>query len=373
MSATDVYGTTSTSRHAISRFQSVCKFGSRGHSESVGGHGDSSFPSDEGIRKLSAAVATAAKDDPVAFSVLERANDASQVEQHMADAIARIRKNGRDASLTAPQRGALEAIVLLIGRPALFIKNDDFDLPDGEWEILAPHRPNIRDAVKSVGQIGISMAYGGPYVGTGFVVAPNTILTNRHVVERFVVRIAERWILDPGCKMRIDFKQEFGVAEKAQFPIEGVIWIADKEPDLALMKLDSKSVAPRTPPPPLCLQSNSNYVTDNNQVYVVGYPAADPGRNDPLEMHRIFEGVYEKKRLSPGRILAVDGEHGRLAHDCSTLGGSSGSCVIDMATNSVVGLHFEGNYRVSNKAVLLPSLVGRDEYRALNFRDGRNA
>ena len=40
-----------------------------------------------------------------------------------------------------------------------------------------------------------------------------------------------------------------------------------------------------------------------------------------------------------------------LAHDCSTLGGNSGSTLIDVEAETVLGLHFEGYYLVANYAV----------------------
>jgi endonuclease G len=40
-----------------------------------------------------------------------------------------------------------------------------------------------------------------------------------------------------------------------------------------------------------------------------------------------------------------------LGHDASTLGGNSGSCVIELATGKVQGLHFGGVYRERNNAV----------------------
>ena len=40
-----------------------------------------------------------------------------------------------------------------------------------------------------------------------------------------------------------------------------------------------------------------------------------------------------------------------ITHDCSTLGGNSGSAVIDLATGHVIGLHFAGAYLKANYAV----------------------
>jgi V8-like Glu-specific endopeptidase len=47
-------------------------------------------------------------------------------------------------------------------------------------------------------------------------------------------------------------------------------------------------------------------------------------------------------RLSPGKVTARQSAKKRFEHDCSTLGGSSGSCVVDFAGHCVVGLHFGG-------------------------------
>ncbi len=365
-------------RNTVSRFLS--RGGFSGRLESVGGGEESSPPSDDDVRKMASTLASAVRDDPLAFGVLGEIRTEGHIRDHLASAMGAIHKDGRNASLTEPQISALEAIVLLTGRPALFIKNDDFELPTGIWEMLAPYHPAICAVVKSVGRIGVSMDYGTPYVGSGFVVGKNLIMTNRHVILKFVARTSDRWTLDPGCQMVIDFKQEFGVADKAVFPVESVVWVDERDNvDMALLKLDVSAVGGRSVPPPLRLQKNSGYANEGNNVYVVGYPAADPKRNDINEMHRIFGGVYEKKRLAPGRISKIDGDKGCLNHDCSTLGGNSGSCVVDISTNSVVGLHFEGDYLVSNSAVLLPALTAdpilceKEFFLDLNFQEGRDA
>lgn len=356
-------------RTTVGRFLS--RGGFNGRSESIGGAGESISLSDDDVRQMASNVAEAARNDPVAFGILGEAKSEVQVRDHIAGAVEAIRKDGRDAKLTKNQRSALEAIILLTGRPAFFIKDDAFELPTGLWEMLAPYRPQMSTVIRSVGRIGVSMDYGTPYVGTGFVVGEKLIMTNRHVVSKFAARSADGWVLDPGCRMVIDFKQEFGVADKVEFPIEGVVWIDERENvDLAVLKLAASA---RSVPTPLRLQKELGYANVGNNVYVVGYPAADPTRNDPAESQRIFGGVYEKKRLSPGRILSIDLDKLSISHDCSTLGGSSGSCVVDLSTNSVIGLHFEGNYLSSNSAVLLPHLASESRFSALNFREGRDA
>ncbi len=66
-------------------------------------------------------------------------------------------------------------------------------------------------------------------------------------------------------------------------------------------------------------------------------------------MSRIFENIYNVKRLHPGEVMAVS-EH-FFNHDCSTLGGNSGSPVVDFNTGEAVGIHFAGSFEVANWAV----------------------
>jgi V8-like Glu-specific endopeptidase len=70
-------------------------------------------------------------------------------------------------------------------------------------------------------------------------------------------------------------------------------------------------------------------------------------------MARIFGDIFNVKRLQPGslRNLFVWGK--TFKHDCSTLGGNSGSCVVDLETGRVIGLHFAGRYGRHNRAVAL--------------------
>ena len=50
---------------------------------------------------------------------------------------------------------------------------------------------------------------------------------------------------------------------------------------------------------------------------------------------------------------------GRLNHDATTLGGNSGSVVMDMATGQAVALHFGGFEGDRNMAVQAPVVADR--------------
>jgi endonuclease G len=70
-------------------------------------------------------------------------------------------------------------------------------------------------------------------------------------------------------------------------------------------------------------------------------------------MDDIYGDVYDKKRLAPGAITEVDEK--RLLHNCTTLGGNSGSAVVDLATGDALGLHFSGSFLRTNTRSALTS------------------
>jgi hypothetical protein len=84
----------------------------------------------------------------------------------------------------------------------------------------------------------------------------------------------------------------------------------------------------------------------------MGYPAR-PFNEVAEVLMTVFQDEYFVKRFAPGVIEASpddvdDGNHRRVfTHDASTLGGNSGSCVVEFGVQgrSVVGLHFGGIQR----------------------------
>ena len=91
--------------------------------------------------------------------------------------------------------------------------------------------------------------------------------------------------------------------------------------------------------------------TAGTSVAVIGYPAraGEDVIPDQAWMERVFAGRYDVKRAAPG-VMTHD-SHGWATHDCTTLGGNSGSAVIDLATGKAVALHFAGAYVLENYAV----------------------
>ena len=178
-------------------------------------------------------------------------------------------------------------------------------------------------------------------------------MTARHVVKEFGIPTGSQWFIESPIKVSIDFNVELGSTLKREYKISNILGV-HPELDLALLEVD----VARKPslPTPLPISSDRKLWKKGRDVYIVGFPAADPGRNDPIVMSRIYNDIYEVKRLQPGAV-----RHGYLSkryfdHDCSTLGGNSGSCVVHLKTNFVVGLHYQGRYQKANQAIGLSEL-----------------
>jgi endonuclease G len=255
----------------------------------------------------------------------------------------------------------LEAIVVLTGRPPLLIQ-------DGKWEEpslgtirarLDRNRDALLEAIPKVGRVEV-LNYGD-YLGTGWMIDEGIMITNRHVAEVFSVRTGsgldfKRGITGERCKARVDFRREYERTAEWQAKVCEIVFLEEAggvRPDMALIRLDSRLDDLPTPIP--LDDANPEFDTD---IAVIGYPTED-SRNDAFAMKKIFGGVYNVKRLSPGKVRGIDFDGKRLVHDCTTLGGNSGSVVINLNTGKACGLHFSGNYRVNNYAVSVGWLKSR--------------
>lgn len=287
----------------------------------------------------------AAWDTALAF---ERLVEGGRAEVHA------LREHGVDADLAPQELGWAEAIILLWGRPAIFIQEGRFQAPPGDWSRLEQSRAEIEEVCRSVGRVEVEGHPAMDWVGTAFLVAPDVAMTNRHVVKEFALPSGDRWRIEPGIRPRIDWAEELGTEHPLEYDVVEVLAVHERH-DLALLRLDPDS-GPGQLPPPIPLLAERE-LSPEDEVYVVGYPASDSRRNDPDEMRRIFSGVYNVKRLRPGTVIAVDPAAELFTHDCSTLGGNSGSCVVDLVTHEVAGLHFRGRYLEANWAVDLRALA----------------
>jgi S1-C subfamily serine protease len=266
---------------------------------------------------------------------------------------------GREDELNEDEFFGVEAIVLLEGRPAIRIRDDDFDRPDGDWAVLDAQRPRIRESIARVGRIEVSGHLSYDWVGTAFLVSPEAVMTNRHVAVEFARDDGAGWTFQPGLgagfNPAVELRERSAPAGDAR-TVAGIVGV-HPEVDLAVLRLEPTTEGQATANTPVVVAADPPEHVVGRQVYVVGYPAWDGRRNEPEPMRRIFTDVYDVKRLQPGRMTELVPDRFTVKHDCSTLGGNSGSPVFDLDGHRVLGLHFGGRYGVGNVAVPLWQLV----------------
>lgn len=247
-----------------------------------------------------------------------------------------------------------EAIVLFQGRPALLVQGGTFSVPTLDtWSgRLESHRTKLNRVIQSVGRVELLRHADYSWVGTAWVVDDRVLITNRHVASVFARKQGRDFVFvqNPHGQpvgAQVDFREEYQGVSPFEVQVERVVYIADNSPqapDMALLLLARHDNLP----PPIQLAARDAGLHD--PVAVVGYPARDT-RNDGPIMSRIFNDVFDVKRLAPGEISFVESGGSLLEHDCTTLGGNSGSPVVNYETGEAVGLHFSGRFGVANYAV----------------------
>lgn len=275
--------------------------------------------------------------------------EAAKTASSAVEAFERKRVPGEDAQY------ALEAIIDAEVRPVIDIINGKFESTHPLWTQLttdASIRARLEQCFRAIGRIELP---GGriPYGGTGFVVGDGLIMTNRHVAEIFASGLGTRNLrFKPGAAAGIDFKREYGQKPGTDRMVE-VVKIVMIHPywDMALLSVAGLEGLNR-----LSLSLQDGRQMDGHDIAVVGYPAFDP-RNPADVQDDLLQGRYGFKRLQPGelhegmRTASFKKLVNAATHDCSTLGGNSGSAVIDLSTGQVIALHFGGRYRERNYAV----------------------
>lgn len=264
-------------------------------------------------------------------------------------------KEQRDDQVSPTELFGVEAIVLAHDRPAVFVRAGTYDQLGGVWGQLdtMEMRNRINPLLGSIGRIELPNMFTVPYGGTGFLVGPGILMTNRHVARLFAEGLGvEGLVYQPGDAL-VDFRCEVDSdpAQASFLTVERVLMIHPYW-DMALVQVGGLPPAYQ----PLTLSVRSPEDLLNRDMVAVGYPARDD-RNDLALQDRIFGGVYNVKRLQPGkirrrvRVRSFENEVNAMVHDSSTLGGNSGSALIDVSTGHIVGLHFAGEYLKANYAV----------------------
>ncbi len=198
----------------------------------------------------------------------------------------------------APEENlALESIVLRRTRPILTIRDNDtkldfVDKADSDiWLArLTKAKPLLDSAIRAVGRIDLRGARLD-WVGTGWLVAENMLVTNRHVAREFATRKGDGYTFQTGLTGQIsadiDFLQEIDNPTTLVFKLIKPLHIEDEPgPDLSFFEVeitsgDSKLAAP--------IELAAQIAATQN-VATIGYPAYDSRIPEPSLMEDIFGG-----------------------------------------------------------------------------------
>lgn len=305
--------------------------------------------------------------------------DASELEQLSSQADDGLRvlfDQGPRAQLSDRMISGLEAVVKTDGsRPVLFVEDDFIDVLQpsiGRYAtVLAGLQNEVRAVCAAVGRVDDPNSPPLRYQGTCFAIADGIVMTNRHVHDA----VTDAGALKPG--VFIDFAREVGQSRTdRRFPVKRVVRVGAVGADefknefdlnfdgLDMAVLELERVAGQRFPAPVRIARGNDPVTRGalaaagRAVYVVGYPGNEQSTTPDL-FSKIFGGVKAFKRLAPGEIMDDPGAAGTskdphgwiMTHDASTLGGNSGSAVVDLSDGkTLLGLHFAGLHKQRNWA-----------------------
>lgn len=323
---------------------------------------------------------------------------ASSIPEAAASATRKLAADSR-ANLTKLEVVATEALILVRNRPCLAAVEDRIDYTDPTaqawFDSLQFYEGAVTQALIATGRIDLAASHRG----SGFVIAPGVVMTNRHVLEDIAdLDPAGSWRIRSGAT--IDFACEPDPGQAARrFAVTEVLFTGDTQIggrlnlaalDLALLAVQTVNAGGATLPGPLPTL-REGLTTTQRACFVVGYPGRPerPVLEDGITFDRemadaiqqIFRLQYGVKRLAPcvidnGSGFAdlqpgdvTDARHWAFTHDASTLAGSSGSAVLPFAPKGagdapgVLGLHMAGAQRRNNYAHLLSAtpLLTRNE------------
>jgi Trypsin-like peptidase domain len=235
-------------------------------------------------------------------------------------------------------------------RPALPISNVGIKMPSGPpWNTIN-QRP-IAELSRAVCRLDILIkGYESRHVGTGFLIGgPELgrflVMTNRHVTEA-ATKLG--WCKYDEVELVCDFERFSTTLGGSLFPIlPENLDRNHEEYDLSLLSLEVDFGDDCQWTEALHAASVAPNPEEGLKIGVIGHPSFDSAQ-DPFPKYFGFGEEFGVKRFSPGYIRALQNrawegkEVDVFLHDATTLSGSSGSCIIDLTTNNVVGLHFGG-------------------------------
>ena len=250
-------------------------------------------------------------------------------------------------------------------RPVLFVKGKGFDTEEVtalgfEAEALVDQMKKSSEwfapVLPLIGRFDVTNFPGSDFVGTGWFVDTDIVVTNRHVASLIARRDGRRFVFQRGVggrPMAASFcnaheYDDLPPAAECIFAVKDVLYIESDSGanDIAFVRVQRRTNGSALAGIPIA----SADVGVDEPVCVIGYPARATRRVLPNQalMEELYRARFDVKRAAPGYSMGT--RDGRSEHDCTTLGGNSGSVLLDFH-GQAVGLHFAGLYQQANYAV----------------------
>jgi endonuclease G len=257
----------------------------------------------------------------------------------------------------------LEAIIERFTRPVYLVQDSTFVVPPDVFpnsDVIADQLKRARTALEGVipstGRIDLRN-HRHDWVGTGWIVDSDIVVTNRHVAAEFAREDNGGFVFRQNFNgstvaATVDWRHEYKRPDESRFRVTEVLWIEPEDSvDVGILRISPTGETGEPAPAPIGLMTRDEIdaTLQGAWVAVIGYPASD-SRNNAEDQQRIFDGHFNVKRLAPGQVTFFDGEF-VLHHDATTLGGNSGSVVFDLDSGKAIGLHFGGIEGSRNEAV----------------------
>ena len=227
-----------------------------------------------------------------------------------------------------PQRLVIDAVAFA----QTPVKPQSITPPD-DREPISTQNTETKTVGKAVARIRFIGDDGPQYVCTGFLISPDLFMTNQHCPQS-----ESEW-----RSALVDFDFDTAAATPKTTTFTQFV-MSNAELDMAIFRLSTKP-AGRTP-----LQLDETMPSDNSALLLIQHPGGEHKQVSIINC-----------RVSGVPVRGVSTNPTDLGHLCDTLGGSSGSTVINPTTKKVIGLHHLGfrstDASLVNRAVLMQQII----------------
>jgi endonuclease G len=214
--------------------------------------------------------------------------------------------------------GRAAAVITGFARPLVPI---DFALGTAEsryWSrLLLIARRELLHAASLVGRVRVDGHPEWRWAGTCWFVAETTAVTTRSIAEACRYRGVSVSVERNGRSVRV-----VDVRTDESAPGSPIAFLTVDAPQ--------RGIALRPPPAQMA---------PGESVAVITYCARDSRSRDPIK-DEVYTPTFNQKGVAPGRLIIADASN--LAHDCGSVGASSGGLIMHLATGGIVGLHVAG-------------------------------